>query len=303
MRTNLLLVSALSLASLSGCIGAIDDSMPIDNPNPNPNPNPTPDTAGKLAFESDVKPGLLARCAGCHQGESTVAYTFLGTAPATTAYAAITNDRSVVGDFVVAQAKILTKGTHSGVTWWDATESGKITGWLTQEATDRNVSQTTPEPPPPTNLPATTSIAAMQKFAGCMDTSLAEWRDPAAYNIARINTGQGQCRSCHNAGAAGYWADNTNNYDDMHKMAQQQLFFTALFSTAPVAGTPVTYKVIANKTKLCAKGKERQNNTGTHPTYDCNNNNSMTNLELFVEKVNAKLAAGVCGVPGFKPPT
>jgi pyrimidine deaminase RibD-like protein len=297
MRTNLLLASMLSVASLSACVGGFDD----------PNTAVPPDTgsAGKKLFEATVKPMLVAQCANCHTGDQTTQNAFLGTAPQATAYEYVTRDAYVVGAYVVKSAGILNKGTHSGVTWWTADQSAKITAWLTQEATDRGVSQTEPTSPP-VNTPSTTSIMAMQKFAGCMATSKTDWDNVGngpAYRIAQTNANPGgQCDGCHDGGAGAYLASRKGtNYSVMFERTQEQLFFTGLFSTEAVAGTPVTYKVVANETKLCAKGIAPATGAKTHPTYNCNNNGQMTNLKAFVQKVNDKLATGTCGTPGFRP--
>ena len=117
MRWNLVLASLASLA-FAACVGGVDDGTPVDptpvDPKPNPNPTPT-DSAGKKAFDANVKTMVVAKCSGCHQGEATVTNAFLGPTPATTAYEAITKDRAVVGDFRATQATLLTKGAHAGV--------------------------------------------------------------------------------------------------------------------------------------------------------------------------------------------
>jgi len=298
MRTNVILASlfTVAVATAAGCVGGFDDP-PIEQP-----PVGT-DSAGKKLFDSTVKSFAIAACAGCHQGAPSTSNAFFGENPTATAYTALTNDRLIVGDFVVAQAKILTKEPHAGQPGFTADQAAKVTAWLTQEATDRMVDQNQPVQPP-VNQPATTSTIAMQKFAGCMATSLTDWTAaPPAYKIAQTNSAQGVCTACHNGGAGGAYFSNTNNYETMFERTQEQLFFTGLFSTVAVAGTPTTYKVVANETKLCAKGNERDAGTGTHPTYKCNNNGQVTALKAFVDKINAKLTAGACGTPGFRPPT
>ncbi|MBP9087390.1 MAG: hypothetical protein KBG15_14800 [Kofleriaceae bacterium] len=291
MRNNVILASLFTIASLAGCVGGFEEP-PVDDPGG--------DSAGKTLFDSSVKSFAIAACAGCHQGEPSTSNAFFGDNPTATAYTALTNDRLLVGDFVVVQAKLLTKGAHAGPAF-TADQAMKVTAWLTQEAIDRNVDQTQPVQPP-ANQASTTSTIAMQKFAGCMAVSVLDWETEKAYKIAQTNSAQGVCTACHTGGAGGFYADNANTYVKMFERNQEQLFFTGMFSTVAVPGTPTTYAVIANETKLCAKGKERATGTGTHPTYNCSNNGQITSLKAFVDKINAKVATGTCGTPGFRPP-
>ena len=293
MRNNVILASLFTIVSLAGCVGGFEDPPPVTDP-------PGGDSAGKILFDSSVKSFAIAACAGCHQGAPSTSNAFFGENPTATAYTALTNDRLVVGDFVVAQAKFLTKGAHAGPAF-TADQATQVSAWLSQEATDRMIDQNQPVQPP-ASQPSTTSTIAMQKFAGCMAASVTDWETEKAYKIAQTNSAQGVCTACHTGGAGGFYADNANTYVVMFERNQEQLFFTGMFSTMAMPGTPTTYAVIANETKLCAKGKERTTGTGTHPTYNCNNNGQMTSLKSFVDKINAKVLTGTCGTPGFRPP-
>ncbi len=291
MRNNVILASLFTIASLAGCVGGFEDPPVVD-------PQGS-DSAGKILFESSVKSFAIAACASCHQGAPSTSNAFFGENPTATAYTALTNDRLLVGDFVVAQAKFLTKGAHAGPAL-TADQAMKVTAWLTQEATDRMVDQNQPVQPP-ANQPSTTSTIAMQKFAGCMAASVTDWETEKAYKIAQTNSAQGVCTACHTGGAGGFYADNAKTYVTMFERNQEQLFFNGMFATMAVPGTPTTFTVIANETKLCAKGKERGAGTGTHPSYNCSQNGQMTSLKSFVDKINAKVLTGTCGTPGFRP--
>ena len=293
MRNNVILASLFTIVSLAGCVGGFEEPPVVTDP-------PGGDSAGKILFDSSVKSFAIAACAGCHQGAPSTSNAFFGENPTATAYTALTNDRLIVGDFVVAQAKFLTKGVHAGPAF-TTDQAMKVTAWLTQEATDRMIDQNQPVQPP-ANQPSTTSIIAMQKFAGCMATSVTDWETEKAYKIAQTDSSQGNCLSCHNGGAGGFYADNTNTYVKMFERTQEQIFFYGLFATVSIPGAPSTFAVIANETKLCNKGKVREANTGTHPSYNCNINGQITSLKSFVAKINAKVLTGTCGTPGFRPP-
>jgi mono/diheme cytochrome c family protein len=191
MRITLFLASLLSISALSltGCIGDIDDNTtPPDEP-------PGTESAGKKLFNTTVKDFLIAKCANCHTGEAIMANAFLGTAPATTAYDAMNRDRLVVGDYVVAQARILNKGIHGGIaTFWDADQSAKITAWLTQEATDRGVSQDQPTTPPAAQKPTTSTICRLHgNFAHRLENTSSVSRGPNQY-ATRPMCQLSQCR-------------------------------------------------------------------------------------------------------------
>jgi hypothetical protein len=87
---------------------------------------------------------------------------------------------------------------------------------------------------------------------------------------------------------------------------QQEVYFTGVFSAA--LQPDLTYKISAAETKICNKGKEKENNLGTHPPFNCQQNNStaLNSLKAFVTAVQAKVDArdpGCTTPPAFAPPS
>lgn len=302
MRNQLLVTVAMTM--LGACVGGIDSTMPGgDDDMP-------PSGTARQMFDSKVAPLLTAKCAMCHVGPETSATDmFLGPNGVSSYYTTLTNDRAVNGNFNAAAATILLKGPHEGPSW-TTSEAATITAWLNQELKERGGA---PVDPGPGVNPNTTPRGAEMAFVGCMNApaSLTDYitTGTQAYQIALLNTQQGRCYSCHSpGGAGGQWLGIANNkaaQDLMYGKWQQEVFFTGVFQ-AQLQGDN-TYKIGAAETKICNKGKEKQNSLGTHPTFDCTQNNSLglNNLKAFVAKVQARVDAKdpTCGPAQFAAPT
>lgn len=302
MRNSMTLAAIAAMGLLGACVGGIenpppggdDDDGPID----------TNRTARQI-FDTDVLPLLSNKCAACHVGpETTTVNMFLGETGPSGFYAALEKDRAVVGGWVADSATLLTKPEHAGPqSEWTSGEAAKITAWLNKEATERGGTDPTPVDP---NSNRTTKGASMI-FAGCMATLQAAYTQTQAYQIANLNTtNNGRCYSCHEpGGAGGIYLGRANNYIDMFNKWQEEVFFTGVFQAQIQPGTPPTFKIGAAESKLCNKGTEKQNNLGTHPAFDCRQNNStaLNQFKAFITQVQTKIDAGGCGTPGFKPST
>jgi len=284
--------AAVAAFALGACVGGIE-GMPGGD-----------DTTGQSArqlFDSTVPPKLTAKCASCHVGpETSSTNMFLGPDGLSSYYTTLTNDRAVNGGFDPAAATILTKGMHEGPEW-TAQEKQVITTWLLAEQAERGVDTT----PPPTGGPTnTTARGAEMSFAACLSVSLTEYNTTAAYEVANMNSERGRCYSCHEPGGAGgaYWG-RANNYEDMLGKWQEEVFFTGAFQAQLQPDN--TYKIAAADSKICNKGLEKDNNLGTHPSFDCQQNNgtNLQNLKTFVDQMNTKLAGGGCPAPAFKTPS
>lgn len=303
MRNQLLVTVAMAL--LGACVGGIDP-MPGGGDDDMP-----PAGTARQMFDSSVAPLLTAKCSSCHVGpETSSTNMFLGPDGVSSYYTTLTNDRAVNGNFNAAAAMILLKGAHEGPAW-ASSEVATITAWLSQELKERGGAPV--DPGPGTNL-ATSPRGAEMLFVGCM-TSPASMADyiatgSQAYQIALLNTQQGRCYSCHSpGGAGGQWLGIANNkaaQDLMYGKWEQEVFFTGVFQAQFQSATG-TYTIGAAESKICNKGKEKANSLGTHPTFDCNQNNStgLNNLKAFVAKVQARVEAKdpSCGPAQFAMPT
>ena len=285
---------------LAGCLPDVPQSQQP--------PPPPPDETPRETFDRVVSPALDAHCASCHVGDETTSTNmFLGQQHTSDSYyAGITSDEAVDGDFNPAAASMLTKGTHEGSAW-DATDKANISSWLVAEAAARMV----PTPPPPrggrggSGAP-TSALDAERQGATCRGNSLSEYQGTTAYAIADLQTqnNNGPCYSCHEPGGAGgaYWGTNPNNtYTDMLAKWQQQVFITGPFQAVVQNTSPATYKMQTARNKICAKGQERNNGGGEHPTFDCNGTADgvvvLDALDAFTLAVQQKIDNGECPAP------
>jgi cytochrome c553 len=297
MRNQMLLAS-IATALLGACVGGIDTPPGTGDDD---DTMPPGETARQL-FDRTVSP-LLNACVSCHVGsELSSTNMFLGPDGLSSAYDTLVKDRAVNGGFDPAAATILLKGAHEGPAWSPA-QSDKIATWLRAELTARG--PVTPDPNPGSGTRS--ARTAMMMFASCMSVSLAEFTTTKGYLVATMNTqNNGACTSCHGEGAGGVSFSLANQYKDMFAKWQQEVFFTGVFT--PALQGDLTYKIVAAETKICNKGKEKQNSLGTHPTFNCQQNNStaLNALKAFVIAVQAKVDAHDPGCPtpaAFAPPT
>lgn len=293
--------ATVAMALLGACVGGID--------NGNMTGGGDDDGSGGTAqamFASTVAPLLTAKCAGCHVGPETSATNmFLGADGASSYYTTLTNDRAVNGGFDASAATILSKGAHEGPAW-TSDESAKITAWLGAELKARG----TAIPPTGGTGPNLASAnGASMAFVGCMQStaSMTDYTTLQAYQVANLNTEDGRCFSCHSpGGAGGQYLGIDNKYLDMYAKWQQAVFFTGVFQAQLQTATN-TYKIGTAETKICAKGKEKTNGLGTHPTFDCTQNNktALTNLAKFATVVQARVDAKdpTCAAAAFATPT
>ena len=297
MRNQIL--ASVAMALLGACVGGIDTPPPGDDQ--------PPPTTPREQFDQTVEPLLAAKCIGCHVGpETSPTNMFLGPDGIPSFYNTLVNDRAVNGGFDPAAATILLKGAHEGPPW-TSTEIATITSWLQAELAVRGAQM-----PPPTTVGNKNPRTAEMAFVSCMTVTLDKYTSLQAYQVANMNTGQGRCSSCHSpGGAGGQWlgtspiTNNTPTYTDMFAKWQQEVFFTGVFQAQLQPDN--TYKIAAADTKICNKGKEKANNLGTHPPFDCAQNNStaLNNLKAFALAVQTKvdMADPTCPAPAFAAPT
>jgi hypothetical protein len=295
MRNQMLLAS-IATALLGACVGGIDTPP---GPGDDDDDQPPGETARQM-YERSVKP-MLNNCVACHVGLPTSSTNmFLGPDGLDNAYDTLVKDRAVNGGFDPAAATLLLKGAHEGPAW-STSQAEKIATWLRAELTERG-----PTIPDTGGTGTRSALTAMKMFASCMTVSLAEFTATKAYQVATMNTqDQGLCVGCHNEGAGGEHFSLTNQYKDMFAKWQQEVYFTGVFSAA--LQDDLTYKIVAAETKLCNKGNEKKNNLGTHPAFNCQQNNStaLNALKAFVTQVQTKvdMASPACPTPpSFAPP-
>jgi hypothetical protein len=258
MKAGVLIGGALALA---GCTGDID----------------TGDGGGEGAkrFASNVEPMLRSTCAGCHEGAAP-GPAFLGESGAADDYLQVTSSSRVVGSFDPAKALLLTKGSHSGVTWWTADQQAKITDWLTVEASDVGSG--------PVDL--------MAQWAGCM--TLANWTESRMGEWANKRTDQNStCGGCHSDGEFGFFANATREV-----MFAQQRTPSGVSSFFQVSAATGVREVVPAFAKL----RSKCSGAGLHPGAAVDDE-YVEYLDRFYHLTHAMLGAGTCESSGYPTPT
>lgn len=291
--THYIAAFALAVGS-AACVGSLspmgDDAVGDDGVDP-------PATAGRLQFDETVAPMVAATCASCHVGPidavGDLSLNFMGSEGPDGYYAAITAEPSVVGGFNPDLANMLLKGLHdngNARAWTDA-EKNTIAEWLITEAEDRGIPLDDGTVDDPTLTP-TTSREALAQWSACM--TLEDWNTSLVYQWSNKGSERGQCESCHNQGAGGFFANNDS--DLMFEMNKFEIYITTFFTAAPVniADPSQGYQVLVNEQKL----RQKANATG-HPSYNPDGGNQMQYLQNFYDLTKARLQAGTCPPPGF----
>ncbi|HVV82153.1 MAG TPA: hypothetical protein VHE35_03710 [Kofleriaceae bacterium] len=281
------LFTATVATLLLGAVGCVE---PIDNGTTNPT---LPKTAGEQQFDADIAPMLEQVCAGCHTGapESTPTK-WLGQAGKSDDYEHVTLDDGVIGGWNPALAGLLTKGEHSDgqARAWTPSEANTIENWMTQEATDRNITIEPPVPPPPPGPPVLDARQALAQWSACMQ--YADWESSQmgtwANKQANGNNGNNPCSDCHSSGAGGAWM----NRDDagMFAMNRQELFIKNFFAVKPndIGDLSKGYSIIINDDKLLAKSTRQGDG---HPNFNYTDNDQYRQrLNDFYNKTKARLA-------------
>jgi mono/diheme cytochrome c family protein len=288
-------IAAFALAvGSAACVGSLDtmgdDGVGDDGGDP-------PPTAGRLQFDETVAPMVAANCASCHQGPidavGDTSLNYMGSEGPTGYYAAITAEPSVTGGFNPDLANLILKGEHDNgnARAWTQTEMDTVAEWLITEAEDRGIPLDDGGPVGGTTTP-TTSREALAMWSACM--SIDDWNTSLVYQWADKGSERGQCMSCHNQGAGGYYANDDSNL--MYEMNKYEIYITTFFTAAPVnvADPSQGYTVLVNEQKLRAKA----NATG-HPGYNPDGGNQMQYLRNFYDLTKARFDAGTCPPAGF----
>ena len=298
MRTIFYAAALVMSLGSAACVGGIEPMPPSTGDDDPVDPEPEPDSVARQQYEADVEPLLASACQSCHVGAldapTDLSYNFLGPTPGDF-YVALTADSAIIGGFNPDLATLITKGEHDGGAaraWTDA-EKATITEWLITEAEERDVplDDGTDTPPGGTATP-TTSREALAQWAGCM--SIDDWLQSQVFQWANKGSDRGQCESCHNQGAGGFFANDDENL--MFEMNRYEIYITTFFTARPknIANPSEGYEVVLNEQKLRAKA-----NTVGHPAYNPDGGNQMQYLRDFYDLTMARMAAGTCGPAGF----
>lgn len=230
---------------------------------------------GERQFSSNVGPMLRTACAACHEAAGQ-GPAFLGDTGDSDDYLQVVSNSRVVGNFVPANALLLTKGSHSGVQWWSPDQESKITAWLVAEAEDFGEG----------GFPD-----VMAAWAGCM--TLENWTDSRMGEWANKQTDQGAtCGGCHNDGEYNFHANGTS--ETMFAQQRTALGITSFFQVSSAGPTP---EVVPSQAKLRSKciGANLHPGAAVDDEY-------VEYLDRFHQLTRATMAAGLCEPPGYKTP-
>ncbi len=255
--------AAIWLVALAACTGSIDDG--------------TETGAGKQKFSTSVSPLLRDKCSACHEGGG-AGPAFMGAAGAEDDYTAVRSNSRVVGSFQPTMALLLTKGSHSGVTWWTPDQTQAITEWLTMEAEDFAA--------------GTGAVDLMAEWAGCM--TIENWNDSKMAQWAQKQTDQGAaCGGCHADGEYGFHANPTPTL-----MFDQQRTAAGIGSFFQVSAAGAQPEVAPSIDKL----RSKCSGANLHPAAAVDDQ-YVEYLQRFYELTKAMKDAGLCKPPGYYDPT
>lgn len=237
------------------------------------------DTAGKnpgeQMFASTVSPMLRSKCASCHEGAGS-GPAFMGDSGEQDDYTAVRSNARIVGGFQAANALLLTKGSHAGVTWWTADQIAAITSWLDAELASFGES----------GVPD-----VLAAWAGCM--TIENWNDSRMAMWAQKQTDQGAaCGGCHADGEYGFFANPTPAL-----MFAQQRTATGIGSFFQVSAAGEMPEVAPAFAKL----RSKCSGANLHPACAVDDQ-YVDYLQRFYELTRAMLEAGICDPPGYVDP-
>ncbi len=252
--------AAVLIVALGACSGNIDGGGPAGG-------------AGESMFSSTVSPMLRTACAGCHEGAG-AGPAFMGEAGGDDDYLQLLSNSRVVGNFNSASALLLTKGSHSGATWWDPGQQAKIAAWLDAELADFGDN----------GIPD-----VLAEWVGCM--TIQNWNDSGIGEWANKETDQdATCGGCHSDGEYGFHANATS--DTMFIQQRTSLGIGSFFQVSAAGVTPEVVPAAAKLRSKCS-------GANLHPSCAVDDE-YVEYLDRFYKLTRATLAAGLCNPPGYK---
>ncbi len=252
--------AVLLIAALGACSGSIDNDTPAGG-------------EGESMFASTVAPLLREACAGCHEGAGT-GPAFLGETGGGDDYLQLLSNSRVVGNFQSATALLLTKGSHSGSSWWDAGQQAKISAWLAPELADFGDN----------GIPD-----VLAEWVGCM--TIENWNDSRIGEWANKQTDQdATCGGCHSDGEYNFHANATS--DTMFIQQRTALGIGSFFQVSAAGETPEVFPTTAKLRSKCS-------GANLHPGCAVDDE-YVEYLDRFYKLTRATLTAGLCGPAGYK---
>jgi len=237
--------------------------------------DPDPTQAGSATFSSNVAPMLRNQCATCHEANG-AGPAFLGAGGGEDDYPALLANARVVGGFQPAAALLITKGPHSGASWWTPEQTSKITSWLTEEAEGYD---------------PTVNGDIMAAWAGCM--TIENWNDSKMALWAQKQTDQGAaCGGCHSDGEYGFHANATSDV-----MFDQQRSAMGIASFFQVSAANTTPEVVPSFAKL----RSKCSGANLHPGCAVDDQ-YVEYLSRFHQLTRSMMESGLCKDAGYYTP-
>ncbi|HEU0029558.1 MAG TPA: hypothetical protein VFQ53_02920 [Kofleriaceae bacterium] len=291
MRTLLGLIAALGLVA---CVGGIDTPPAGGDPSDGVGGGGTGEAAAEARrlFDANVQPIIAAKCIGCHNVSGPVGnITGFVDPNKDTAYVTATGYQALVGNWTPSGAPILTLvlAGHKSQSY-STDEQTKITDWLAKELESRAGSGGGGGS---TETPAQATQRLINEWSGCMTIENFNTANMKAWG--NVQAGGSNCRTCHNSGAYGMVADNTD--DPFFMIISSDKYYMAQYFSVDLSGGVAAAKVIVNTRSFTGVGEGLAPHQ-SHPRFDPLNNNGMEALQQFYDlTMQAKAAApnGVCG--------
>ena len=268
-------IAAVICVSLTACLGDIPPDFGGGG-----------DATARDLFDATVYPVLHASCGGCHTTRTDISQ-FVDPDPAN-GYARVIGYPAVVGDFVPADAALLTKlaGGHQGVLY-SPDQLAAITTWLDREVAERGGVGSGGGG----GGVAPALVPLINAWSGCI--TLGDFRSA---NMAQawgnlLAEGQEECRTCHATGGYGHVA---SDYEPMffELLTKHSGYLLQYF--APDGSDPAHPVMTVNTFSFHDVSQHVEPHL-EHPTFDPAT--GMVALQSLFDLARARLAANQCGAP------
>lgn len=267
-----------------GCLGGYQPGSPGSmNPGTPGSPGGTTTTPGtgpnaEALFLNNVQPFISTECAACHATDAQSAGPkFLGSTGAY--YGQLVNDPRMVNSDPMMSYLITHKHLQGSGMGTDPSpvQVQSIVAWLTQENMERSL----PKPPPGGMIP----YDALKAFAACM--TLDDYNSSGMNNIWRtnVNTGQGNCSSCHQNGEHNVMLSVTS--DNNFKGLQSDVRHWLKLASADLGPDGTCNDITASKRfYMAGSGQD------THPRFTTTT--VQTAVDTFFQDTYTRWKAGNC---------
>jgi hypothetical protein len=240
-------------------------------------------------YLEEVHPSIVKTCGSCHTATAELAPGWMDVDPVASYELSKNYPGCITED--PANSAIIIKPAHEGPAFTDV-QKGLFGKWINMELDEKGSTGSSMGSGMTTSSGKTVK-QLFDEFANCMDLDL--WKGAGMPLIPNQDTNDsGQCMSCHNQGAGGFFASN----DVAETFAMNKTFPYIMRLVVPVyVGTEPTD--LAPSLRIQQKGVEQcqaANQDICHPKYSLTPEN-VAAIEKFQSQTLQKWKSGACPMP------